>query len=222
MGGVDQLYGDAGSDQLELGAGQVVAGSIFDGGADTDTALLRAHGGVSTLDLRGSSLISLEIFQFEEALGGGAGSFTVQADASQIASSGVSQLTFLHNPGPSGSINFELFLSTATTLDLSGISVSGFTESDGIAITGDGDGETIIGSSESDHIAGNGGDDVIEGGLGGDVLDGGAGTNDTLSYEHSSGGVTVDLSGANLRQSIRRRRGRRHDLKLRERHGLRT
>ena len=54
---------------------------------------------------------------------------------------------------------------------------------------------TINGGEGADTITGGGGDEIIEGGAGGDVLDGGAGTNDTLSYEHSAAGVTVDLSG---------------------------
>ena len=52
--------------------------------------------------------------------------------------------------------------------------------------------ENIIGSAHADVLTGNGEDNVIEGGGGGDTLDGGEGT-DTLSYQGSSGGVTVDL-----------------------------
>ena len=52
--------------------------------------------------------------------------------------------------------------------------------------------ENVIGSAHADMLTGDGNDNVIEGGGGGDTLDGGEGT-DTLSYQGSSGGVTVDL-----------------------------
>jgi len=53
--------------------------------------------------------------------------------------------------------------------------------------------DTIVGDSGNNGLYGSDGNDIIEGGAGADYLDGGAGT-DTLSYEHSSAGVTVDLN----------------------------
>jgi len=52
--------------------------------------------------------------------------------------------------------------------------------------------ENLRGSTNDDTLIGNTGANVLEGGSGADKLDGGAGI-DTASYEHSSGGVTVDL-----------------------------
>jgi Ca2+-binding RTX toxin-like protein len=54
--------------------------------------------------------------------------------------------------------------------------------------------ENVVGTRFGDVIIGDGGDNTIEGGGGADVINGGAG-NDTASYEYSTEGVTVDLSG---------------------------
>jgi len=55
--------------------------------------------------------------------------------------------------------------------------------------------ENLRGSSFDDTLIGDGGSNVLEGGPGNDTLDGnnGIGT-DTVSYEHATGPVTVDLS----------------------------
>ena len=53
--------------------------------------------------------------------------------------------------------------------------------------------ENIIGSKHADTLTGSSSNNVIEGGGGGDKLDGGDGT-DTLSYQGSNSGVTVDLT----------------------------
>ena len=54
--------------------------------------------------------------------------------------------------------------------------------------------ENLIGTNEDDTLTGNDGDNVIEGLDGADLnMDGGAG-NDTVSYEHSDRGVTVNLT----------------------------
>ena len=53
---------------------------------------------------------------------------------------------------------------------------------------------SLRGSAHNDTLTGDSGDNVLEGGAGAwDKLDGGAGK-DTASYEHSAGGVTVDLT----------------------------
>lgn len=55
----------------------------------------------------------------------------------------------------------------------------------------DGD-DHLEGAAGADELYGNDGDDTLEGGAGADTLDGGTGV-DTVSYEGSSGLVTVDL-----------------------------
>ena len=75
---------------------------------------------------------------------------------------------------------------------------------DGGAFKGDAAGDTlsnfenIIGSDYADILTGSDGPNVIEGGKGGDTLDGGSNIKsedvDTLSYQGSSAGVTIDLN----------------------------
>jgi Ca2+-binding RTX toxin-like protein len=54
--------------------------------------------------------------------------------------------------------------------------------------------ENLRGSDFNDTLTGDGNNNVIEGGLGNDTLDGGIGGVDTVSYEHATDFVTVDLS----------------------------
>ena len=66
--------------------------------------------------------------------------------------------------------------------------------------------ENIIGSAHADELVGNNQDNVIEGGPGADEMDGGAHTDsattgnfgDTLSYQSSDAGVTVNLATARV------------------------
>jgi Ca2+-binding RTX toxin-like protein len=52
--------------------------------------------------------------------------------------------------------------------------------------------ENLIGSAFNDTLTGTSGNNLLEGGAGNDLLDGGAGI-DTLSYQSTTGAVTVDL-----------------------------
>ena len=56
--------------------------------------------------------------------------------------------------------------------------------------------ENLRGSAFDDHLTGDNSPtgNVLEGGPGDDTLDGGGGSPDTVSYEHATGPVTVDLS----------------------------
>lgn len=51
----------------------------------------------------------------------------------------------------------------------------------------------LEGRGGDDKLAGKDGTDVLDGGAGADILLGGAG-DDTATYAHSTGGVTVDLA----------------------------
>lgn len=54
--------------------------------------------------------------------------------------------------------------------------------------------ENLRGSVGNDYLTGdNNFFGKLEGGAGDDTLDGGGGSNDTVSYEHATGGVTVDM-----------------------------
>lgn len=54
--------------------------------------------------------------------------------------------------------------------------------------------DQIFGNNGVNTINGGDGNDLIEGLGGADILNGGAGRDDTLSYEHSRSGVTIDLT----------------------------
>ena len=210
----DTIEGNGGDDTFVLLGGQSFAGDSYDGGAGTDDLLLllTAGDGQSFYDLTGVVLTSLEEIEFfADGNGFVENNKTVSLSASQIGGAGLSSTLLIDGNASSNSRDLiAIATGGAASLDISGWtfqdwgSTAGPNPDEYIAITGDGDAETITGSSESDHIRGNGGgdeihggggDDIIEGGTGGDVLDGGAGTNDTLSYEHSSAAVTVDLTG---------------------------
>lgn len=61
--------------------------------------------------------------------------------------------------------------------------------------------EHLLGGSGNDNLTGNSGANVLEGGAGNDTLDGTSGT-DTVSYEHASGGVTLDLSNLGAQNTV--------------------
>ncbi|MCJ2131259.1 calcium-binding protein [Methylobacterium sp. E-045] len=61
-----------------------------------------------------------------------------------------------------------------------------------VNFTGGNFGDILRGGAGNDILTGGGGNDLLEGGVGGDSFDGGSGT-DTVSYEHSSAGVTVSF-----------------------------
>ena len=61
-------------------------------------------------------------------------------------------------------------------------------------LTGNGVANVLEGGAGRDTLTGGGGADTLIGGAGGDTLDGGLGNEDTASYVHSPGGVTVNLS----------------------------
>lgn len=64
-------------------------------------------------------------------------------------------------------------------------------------LTGSNYADTLIGDGANNTLNGSGGDDVLEGMGGADVLLGGTGNN-TASYEHAAGGLTVSLANAVL------------------------
>lgn len=180
------LNGDAGDDAFSLQIfSTLLVGSVFDGGADIDE--IDIYGSTSgTLNLRNVAINSVERITFSEATDA---SYTLEFNASQFAFSDIEAEAHM---GQTRTVS--IFLNTETTLDLSGVTFTGFTEmGDGTLITGDADAEMITGSSINDTINAGDGDDVIIGGAGGDTIDGGAGTN-TLSYEGSSVGVQINLS----------------------------
>jgi Ca2+-binding RTX toxin-like protein len=62
--------------------------------------------------------------------------------------------------------------------------------------------ESLRGSAFSDTLTSNGFNTAIEGGAGDDILIGQIGGNETVSYEHATAGVTVDLSQTEAQDTI--------------------
>ena len=62
------------------------------------------------------------------------------------------------------------------------------------ALTGDAGDNILRGRQGDDILAGGAGADILDGGAGADILDGGAHWGDTLVYDASSAGVTVNLA----------------------------
>ncbi len=82
------------------------------------------------------------------------------------------------------------YLLTANVEELELLGVSA------INATGNGLANTMLGNAAVNILMGDAGDDMISGGSGGDTLDGGANTaaGDTLNYEGSSSGVSINLT----------------------------
>ncbi len=187
QGGIDQVFGGAGNDVILINTGDDGVGETYDGGADSDTIRVIAIGGGTIFNLRDDTVTSIERLDFTNLYNVSA---TVEMNASQVT---LVEILATAHVGDTNKLN--IFMNGASTLDLSGISISGFTEpGDGVMITGDTMlAQNIIGSMVNDTITGVGGENTIEGGLGNNDMDGGASRNDTASYAGAASGVTVDL-----------------------------
>ena len=96
-----------------------------------------------------------------------------------------------------GQINVNLLANTATGGDATGDTLIGIENLEGSLnmrsiLIGSNSANILVGHNRNDTIRGEAGNDKIEGGGGADSLNGGAGI-DTVSYKHSTAGVTVDL-----------------------------
>ncbi len=172
FGGADVLLGGAGDDGLNIGGQTTPQGMTLDGGAGFDT--LRVFFSPNTLDMIPARILSVEGIFFS---GGGFPQLLKMTAAQILPVQAVDALGHQN-----GTRIIDVTIGGVTTLDLSGIAVTGFTEpGDGFVITGDADDEAITGTMV---------DDTIEGGDGADAIAGGAGT-DTARY--SGTGVKADL-----------------------------
>ena len=70
---------------------------------------------------------------------------------------------------------------------------------DSESIAGMGGNDTLIGLGGDDTLSGGGGNDLLNGGPGADTLKGGAGEMDTISYDYSPAGVTINLGDGTAR-----------------------
>ena len=161
--GIDRLYGGDGDDFLVVQDGYDEAGETYDGGADTDTLNVRSFTS-ATYNFRDDTVSSVEALHYDSSTGG---SVEAQFNADQFA--GFDAVSADAHSGQT--YRLTLYMDTATILDLSGVSFTGFNEpGDGVTIIGDVDAETITGSSVADFINGGVGNDTIYGGDGNDTI----------------------------------------------------
>jgi len=199
LGGRDEFYGGAGNDNFQTGnlASHVVAGEVYDGGADRDSITIEVIGTPRTVDLRDATLTSVEQLLFRSDAGSFIGDLAAQLTVLQAVVSGLDTIG-VSGRAAGDSFDAQFFMDEATAVDLSGLSFIGNFGATGtgdtVTIIGDGDDETIAGTSIADVINGNGGNDTIKGGAGADTLDGGAGV-DLLTFEDSTSGVNLTATG---------------------------
>ena len=175
-GGDDQLYGLGGNDLLEVAAGN----HILDGGSGTDTLSFNALG----FALPNGVTVSLALQGAAQSTG--IGSMTI-SNVENLSGSALDDTLI-------GDANANALYGAGGNDNLSGGAGNDTLYGDAIVSAYDATGNTVGPQVYTDvvpfdQVAGN---DVLEGGLGDDFLDGGAG-NDTASYAHASGSVTVVL-----------------------------
>ena len=184
--GGDTLNGGAGNDLLQFNLGDDVTGDSIDGGTGTDIIVVFGNTTGGIIDFTTANTI-----ENVESL-----DFTAITGADSEAQFRAEQFTFttinaeLHT---GFTVQLSITLDTETTLDLSGVSINGFTEpGDNITIIGDTDNEFITGSSVNDIINTGDGDDIVVGSGSSDTIDGGAGE-DRIDYGISDAAVQLNF-----------------------------
>ncbi|MCV3240324.1 M10 family metallopeptidase C-terminal domain-containing protein [Mesorhizobium sp. ZC-5] len=172
--GNDTLYGGGGNDTILGGQGN----DILDGGDGDDTLsgqdgidIFRGGAGVDTVDYSRESPFQLLVNLATNVASGG----TASGD------------TFYSIENLIGSDDrIDRFIGTSAANHFWG-------QGGGDYFNGGGGNDILDGGNDGDIIYGEAGNDTIIGGAGQDYLDGGAGI-DTVVYEGSSAGVTIDLA----------------------------
>lgn len=170
-GGIDILYGDEGNDRLILGTS--ASGSTINGGADTDTLVVKSSIaslagiiGIEALELVGGSGLTITGQQFAEGL------------ARTTAVSGTGSITVNMDVGYNFLSQSFAFAGSGVTVNVNGTSGNDIIKS-GTAIhiinAGDGN-DQIRGGTSNDTINGGAGNDKIIGNRGADIITGGTGS----------------------------------------------
>ena len=182
-GGDDFIQGFTGTDTLRGGAGNdavaittldpATAGSVFDGGADSDAFRIQFNSATTSVTLNDFTIQNFETLQIQTLS-------TATAVTASISASAFAQFTAVEIVHASANAaTLAIGMGDMATLDLSTRTFTGFTlPGDRVTVTGDGDSETITGSSVNDVINGNGGLDSLSGGGGNDTIIGGVGRDD--------------------------------------------
>jgi Ca2+-binding RTX toxin-like protein len=172
--GNDTLYGGSGDDTILGGQGN----DILDGGDGDDTLMgqdgidiFRGGAGVDTVDYSRESPFQLLVNLATNVASGGTGSGD----------------TFYSIENLIGSDDrIDRFIGTSAANHFWG-------QGGGDYFSGGGGNDILDGGNDGDILYGEAGNDTIIGGAGQDYLDGGAGV-DTVAYNGSSAGVTIDLA----------------------------
>ncbi len=195
-GGVDRLYGDAGNDLIILD-GATAAGGIYDGGAGTDSLLLRNYDGAAAspfgpasihnmLNFTQQAVTSVERIVFESQLG-----TSIQGimQLAQLGASGVTEIV-----GGAG-VDFMVFIVntggtyTMPNLTLTNWATGGAAGTDGLvlvaasnvagitlnALEGLAANQVLFGGNLADVLNGSSAADLLNGNAGNDVINGGGG-----------------------------------------------
>lgn len=204
--GNDTLIGGAGIDYLSGGGGDdtfviksvsdVVAGEYYSGGAGMDTILGETTGSYA-IDFTGTQIYSIEKVKMDDA--GANGTATFLFLAAQFGA-GISLTATIEGSGFSDVLDtLDITMGTVSTLDLSGLTITGFSLSDVIIIHGDSSAETITGTTWNDNISGAAGADTLNGGSGNDILDGG---DDSDTLNGGTGSATTPISLVTIRPTL--------------------
>lgn len=193
MGNADTLIGGAGNNTASYEHTAVgLTASLDNAGINTGDALGDVYTQIQ--NLTGSNYNDTLVGDGNNnALNGGGGDDLLEGLAGADAlngSSGVDTAAYSR-----ASLGVVASLTTAlvtTTNDANGDTYNSIEN-----LTGSNYADTLIGDGASNTLNGSGGDDVLEGMGGADVLLGGTGNN-TASYEHAAGGLTVSLANAIL------------------------
>jgi Ca2+-binding RTX toxin-like protein len=191
--GDDTLIGQAENDQLDGGAGA----DFMAGGQGNDTYYVDDAGDV--VDERNGDGVDKIIcsvdYDFTRVMGvvetieiGGSASIDITGSSGADTIIGNSGANLLNGGGGIDTVSFAWAMQ-AITVNLS----KGITTGTEIGQNKLLSIENVIGGSGADLLTGSALDNLIEGGDGGDKIVGGGG-DDTVSYEHSTSGVTVNLA----------------------------
>ncbi|MCC1495027.1 S8 family serine peptidase, partial [Cognatishimia sp. F0-27] len=193
--GADTLRGEAGDDGFQVDAADDAPGKVYDGGDGMDRINFFGTGAGSTVDFTDDTVTGIEELRFLSTVAPFNGGGTVFFNASQVAG-----FALFEKSGVTAAATVDITMDQAT-LDLGGITVTGFTAIDRFIITGQSVVETIVGTTQNDSIntgggddsiAANDGDDIVETGLGISDLDGGTGE-DTVSFATATDAVTASF-----------------------------
>lgn len=173
-----------GSNHADMISGDDYANTLW-GYGDDDT--VHGNGGVDALYGQDGNDYLLGGLG-DDTLDGGEGHDTLRGGAGADILRGGNGIDIAH---------YDLSSAGGVTIDLgAGTGIGGDAHNDTLTdienVAGTHDNDDLTGNEHTNTLYGNGGEDTIEGGAGADTLDGGDGV-DTVSYEGSSGGVTVDL-----------------------------